>query len=72
MEPYKTLRDNLIFGDIKEISKRTGINLSVVWRHIHGKTKRQNMKIIDAAIDVIAERKQESEKLNNRISEVIG
>lgn len=66
------LKGKLSHGDVNRISEKTGISKAVVSNHLSGKAKSLNVAIIDAAIDILEERKQKEDELKKRFADVLG
>jgi hypothetical protein len=71
MSPLEIIGKYIAHGDMIQISLKTGIKLAVVSNHLNGKVKTPNIKIIQAALDIIEERRNDEKNINNRINQIM-
>lgn len=65
-ETIKKLKSQLETGDIKAISRKTGIPYQTVYKALTGRnTSRQQNEILKAVTDFLQERKNELERLES-------
>jgi lambda repressor-like predicted transcriptional regulator len=70
MEYIQKIRNNLKHGDIAELSRRLGVSNVVINNHLSGKVSKVNKTIVDAAIDLIEEKRIIEQEYNNRLQQI--
>lgn len=66
-EILKELREVLQYGDNQEVARVTGLSTSTVSNHLNGYVKHPSKLIIDAAMQIIAERQRQDRRTAKKI-----
>ena len=67
----KQLRTNLHHGEIREVCRRTGFSITTVSKTLNGKLENPNTAIIEAAMQVIADRRKREIEMEQKIKNFI-
>jgi len=61
------LRSELKHGDYVIIANKTGLSKQTIWNHLNNQVQTPSLMIIQAAIEVVNERKKQTQKLAEAI-----